>query len=151
MHSRSFARTFLAMAGVALASCGEPASEQISPLDCTTDTGISQIPTLVPAPAGYSVKYEVIGSGAGTITKIIYRDGTTTPVVVENPVLPWTETVILYPDMDVGIGMEGSVSNGRFELKYNGTLNAASGGSSGAQVSGSKVCEQQFRSSTSGN
>jgi hypothetical protein len=141
----------LTVVGVALASCGDPASEQISPLDCTTDTGISQIPMLVPAPAGYSVKYGVIGSGAGTITKIIYRDGTSTPVVVENPVLPWTETVTLYPDMYVGIGMEGSVSNGRFELKYNGTLNSTSGGSSGTQVSGSKVCEQQFRSGTSVN
>lgn len=151
MLSRSFARTFLTAVGVCLASCGDPALEQVSPKDCTTGTGISQIPTLVPAPAGYSVKYEVSGSGTGTITKIIYRDGTATPVVVENPVLPWTETVTLYPEMDVGIGMEGSVSNGRFELKYNGTLNAASGGSSGAQVSGSKVCEQQFRSSTSVN
>ncbi|OJH39854.1 MmpS family transport accessory protein [Cystobacter ferrugineus] len=148
MDSRSFARTFLAVVGVALASCGDPASEQIAPLDCIMDTGTSQIPTLIPAPAGYSVKYEVTGSGAGTITKIIYRDGTSTPVVVENPVLPWTETVILYPDMDVGIGMEGSVSNGRFEMKYNGTLNSSSGGSIGAKVSGNKVCEQQLRSST---
>jgi hypothetical protein len=53
--------------------------------------------------------------------------------------------------MYVGIGMEGSVSNGRFELKYNGTLNSTPGGSSGTQVSGTKVCEQQFNSSTSVN
>ncbi|EPX64686.1 hypothetical protein D187_000108 [Cystobacter fuscus DSM 2262] len=115
------------------------------------ETDTSLLPTFVPAPMGYAVKYEVIGSGEGTITKITYRDGSSTPAVVENPTLPWTKTVTLFPGANVGIGMEGSVTNGRFEVKYNGTLNSTSGGSSDAQVTGSRVCEQQISSSTSAN
>ncbi|MFY0573543.1 MmpS family transport accessory protein [Cystobacter fuscus] len=112
------------------------------------ETATSLIPTFVPAPMGYAVKYEVIGSGEGTITKITYRDGSSTPVVVENPTLPWTRTVTLFPGANVGIGMEGSVTNGRFEVMYNGTLNSTSGGSNSAQVSGSEACEQRSSSST---
>ncbi|WP_143177693.1 hypothetical protein [Cystobacter ferrugineus] len=70
---------------------------------------------------------------------------------MENPTLPWTKSVTLFPGADVGIGMEGSVTNGRFEVKYNGTLSSTSGGSSDAQVSGARVCSRQVSLSTSEN
>ncbi|WNG14887.1 MmpS family transport accessory protein [Cystobacter fuscus] len=153
MHSRSFARTVLAVAGVALASCGAPAPEETPPKDCAKETTTYLIPTSVSAPMGYAVKYEVIGSGAGTITKITYLDGSSTPVVVENPTLPWTKTVTVFPKGNVRIGMEGSVTNGRFEMKYNVTLNSTSTPDEGdyVLVSASSVCEQHISSSTSTN
>ncbi len=158
MLSRSFARTFIAVAGVALASCGEESAPEetpppVPPLDCTRETITYQLSPWVSAPDGYSVKYELLGSGAGTITKITYRDGSSTPVVVENPALPWTKTVTLFPGANVGIGMEGSVTNGRFEVKYNVALNSTSDGSNYdyTLVSADEVCEQHISWSTSSN
>ncbi|PTL77381.1 hypothetical protein DAT35_43990 [Vitiosangium sp. GDMCC 1.1324] len=131
--------------GLALAACGgsEKKPEELQPKDCNMETGVTQLADGFTGSLKYTVTYEVTGSGEGTITKIYYYDGPSTPKVVENPTLPWTKTVSLYSDQNVGIAMEGSVTNGHFEVKYSGEGKSLSGGSStSVKVSKNNVCEQ---------
>lgn len=155
MIPRSFARTFLAVVGLALAACGDSSEEENLPptKDCTLETGTTQLEYgLLGSMMTYTLQYEVTGSGEGTISKIIYYDGSSTPVVVENPTLPWTKTLTLSSGSYVGIGMEGSVTTGRFEveLEYNGTTNNSTTGEEN-NLSVSRVCERQQSSSTTVN
>lgn len=153
MRLSFFARTCLATMGLALAACGgsEKKPEEPQPKDCSMETGVTQLADGYTGSLKYTVTYEVTGSGQGTITKISYYDGVSTAKVVENPTLPWTKTLTLYSDQNVGIGMEGSVTNGRFEVKYSGEGKSLSGGSTSVKVSKNNVCEQLQGTTTTVN
>jgi hypothetical protein len=120
-----------------VAACGE---EPLPPKDCTQDTGPS---TLAHSPSGssltYSVKYEVTHSGEGSLRQITYYNGATSQVTVENPTLPWVQTLTLNSGSSAGIGMVGTVTNGRIEVKY--TATAIASGTT-LQKTANRVCEQ---------
>jgi hypothetical protein len=97
-------------------------------ITCNLNTGVSQ------PPVDMNVIYTATQSGDGVMASLTYETITGT-VTIQNPKLPWSDTISVLTTTNVKMTATGTVKNGTLKISYSGV----SGGSS---FQGSNSCEQ---------
>jgi hypothetical protein len=84
---------------------------------------------------GMTIIYTAGQTGDGTMVSLSYatNSGTTT---INNPSLPWSDTVFVSANTNVTISGTGSVTNGTLQVAYKGT-------EGGVHIEGSNSCSHQ--------
>jgi hypothetical protein len=114
----------LSMVLVISDGCKKKSSE----VTCNLSTAISQ-PSV-----DMDVIYTATQSGDGIMASLTYETITGT-VTVQNPKLPWSDTVSVLSTTNVKMTATGTVKNGSLNISYNGV-------SGGSTIHGSNSCEQ---------
>jgi hypothetical protein len=119
--------TFMVLMSVIL-TVSDGCKKKTNEVTCNLDTGVSQ------PPADMNLIYTATQSGDGVMASLTYET-ISGPVTIQNPKLPWSDTVPVLTTTNVKITATGTVKNGSLRISYNG----ASGGSS---FHGTNNCEQ---------
>jgi hypothetical protein len=114
----------LSMAFAGFTGCKKKSSE----VTCNLATAVNT------PPVDMQVVYSASQSGDGVMAALTYET-ITGPVTVQNPRLPWSDTVSVLTTTNVKMTASGTVKNGSLIVAYKGS-------SGGSQILGSDYCEQ---------
>jgi hypothetical protein len=107
----------------------EGCKKKSSEITCNLSTAVNQ------PPVDMQVVYSAAQSGDGVIASLTYETITGT-VTVNNPKLPWKDTVSALTTTNVKMTATGTVKNGSLIISYDGD------NGSGSKIMGSDYCEQ---------